>query len=75
MTQSLWTYIDGKGVECGEHVIPVDEGEEALGGRHDGAELEVVGTQDQPASKYEPDNMDVYSKYKKVHIDRVDLFS
>ncbi len=51
------SYIDREGAEGGEHIVPVDETEEALRGAHDRAELDVVGTENQPASKYKPDKI------------------
>jgi hypothetical protein len=39
-------------VEGGVHVITIDEGKEALRGGHETGKLEVIRTQDSPASKH-----------------------
>jgi len=46
--------ILGDGLEGGKHIVAVDEGEQALRSRHDGFELEVVGSKDDPPSKHKP---------------------
>ena len=48
------THILGDGLEGGKHIVAVDEGEQALRSRHDGFELEVVGSKDDPPSKHKP---------------------
>ena len=45
--------LHGDGVEGGEHVVPVDQAEQALTGGHEGGKLEVVGSEDRPASQDE----------------------
>ena len=47
-------YLHGYRLEGCEHIVPVDEGEEALRRGHDGLELEVVRTEDQPPSEHIP---------------------
>ena len=43
--------MHGDRVEGGEHVVPIDQAEQALAGGHKGGELEVVGAEDGPAGK------------------------
>ena len=43
--------MHGDRVEGGEHVVPVDQAEQALAGGHKGGELEVVGAEDDPAGQ------------------------